>query len=325
MSLAAAAATGHHRPMRYALVLALAGAACGGKNAAPSSQPIEPAPAAAEPAPAPVIESPRAALAYLAPDADIVLGVDVQGLMTAPILAPYRDQMLASAPDELRQLREQCGLDPIGDLRWIIFGFNAKTERGVMVIRGDFTQQKIESCLEASGAGAKVSSEGDLRVYDFGDDKVVARWLGPGAVVATSDEAGGAEVLGKALGSGGLSGALAARVDEIDNGSHLWMVSGEQVFGQAPIQGVTGLRVFARATEIISAGLVMDFVDAAKADATKTQLDMALGQLGPMVGPEMVPIAQALQLAVVGTALEARIELSAEQIKTIADFVGKNM
>ena len=310
--------------MRTSLVIALAClSACGGKSTAPSNHPTGPA-ADSEP-PAPVLETPQAALAYLAPDVDTVLGLDIAALMAAPILAPYRDRVLAETPSELRELRERCGLDPIRDLRWLVFGFNAASEQGVVIVRGDFTQEAIESCVKkSSGAAATISSQGDLRVYTFGEDKLFVRWLGRGAAVVTSEEAGGAEVLDRALGSGGVSKALATQIDQVDNGSHMWLVAGEQAFKQAPVQGAIGVRLFARVTDILSAGLVMDFDSTARADSTKAQLDMALAQVGPMVGQEMVPIVKALHLAVVGSALEARIELTAAQIKAISDLVEKS-
>lgn len=307
--------------MRTAPIAALALAlACGGKPPPPPVEappPAGPTPVAVErPAPSP-IASPADALSYLGSTTDAILGIDVGALMSAEILAPYRESLLAAAPPELAALRDSCDFDLLRDIHWVVFGAAGDGEGAVFVLRGAFSRDAIEQCIRAHDATATIRDRGSLRVYGSGDDAVFARWLGYGTVVFTTAEVGSAELLEQAAGPADTT--LIDRVAQVV-GSDVWVVANRDISRSMPMPNMVGVRMSGSASTEITATLTIDYADASAALASKQQIDAALKQLPGMAGTPIGSIIQSIRLEAVGPELSAHIALSAADVKVIADL-----
>ena len=105
------------------------------------------------------------ALAAIPVDSDIIVGVNLQKLRSAPLLAGYLDSLPKQPPGMDFDIKAQCGIDPLAMLGSVVVAVNSDTKRVYAVI-GGISKSDILKCLDKAkpsitAGGATMTIDGD--------------------------------------------------------------------------------------------------------------------------------------------------------------------
>src|SRR6185503_4245810 len=143
------------------------GAAGGGKSAAGA--------AAAVPS--------KTGFAVFPGDSQFVVGINLASARSSGLWAKYKDKVEAQMASEFAELREACGIDPIGQVQTIIAAGKqgGGGEPDAVVVMKGLQRGSLKTCGEKMAAkeGKKltVTEEGNLANYVVDDKNIWAAWL----------------------------------------------------------------------------------------------------------------------------------------------------
>jgi hypothetical protein len=273
-----------------------------------------------------------AALTFLPKDTKIVFGVNLGKLASASILESYKAEMLKNAPPQFSEMQAACGIDIFKDFSSIVVGM-VDDHRAVAVVSGNFTKDKVESCIktvaEKEGKTFEAKDDGKLRVYTGAGDTIYAHWLGDGSVAMTSDDAGGAALLNEILGGAKLGdGDVMTMVKSTKTSAGIWAAGkiDASMTGGLPVGGdVSGFAVTVNASDTLDIKAMASFADADKASQAASQARMALGfvETQPKLAP-FVSIIKKLKIESDGKALKVGVSLDSgdlEKLKQIPNMM----
>jgi hypothetical protein len=159
------------------------------------------------------------------PDTVFIMGADVDAIRNTAV---YQKHIGIIELPRLNEFTRRTGIDPRKDISQVLSVADGKS--GVLLVRGRFNIQDVESRLEHEGAHRTPYKNVAL----FGDERTAVLFLDPNTAAAGPTPALKAIVDDREKPRHGLPEALAARVRTVPAGSQIWA---------AFIGGVQGLNV----------------------------------------------------------------------------------
>jgi hypothetical protein len=323
--------------MRFFLVLPALALACGSSSPKPAA-PVAAAPAPApEPAPAPAPAPPAApalpplpeapppaapsaakpyvakALAYLPPDTQVLIGIDVPRIAGTPLGAKLRGALLGA------KLPAPCAALSPALFGNIVLGRNGG-EKFVAVVDGKLGERTAIACVEAGigqkGGKLERKTLGGRKVYyvtGSAKDNGWVTWTKTGAVMASSEAALSEALDPKSVKLGGELAALTAKVDHARMvwGAAIVQASALQAMG-VPLSGVTGSISVRAGIELAAEtdlDIVLGFPSPGAATATADTLKAMIAPLRSQ--PNVAPLLSGLSLGVYGSDIHLVARLDA--------------
>ncbi|HEY8145607.1 MAG TPA: hypothetical protein VIG06_23160 [Kofleriaceae bacterium] len=264
-------------------------------------------------------------------DSQFVVGINLASARSSGLWAKYKDKVEAQMASEFAELREACGIDPIGQVQTIIAAGKqgGGGEPDAVVVMKGLQRASLKTCGEKMAAkeGKKltVTEEGNLANYVVDDKNIWAAWLDDSTVVI-APEKDKAYVSARAAGEGGLAegSAVMALLKSVDTSAAIYFAADTAMMGPqaAMMQGAKGIFGSLKLTDglALDAGLRFDTPDNAKkmTEMVNQQVGAMKGQLPPqfktlvekavikqvdkdmvlqlsLSGPELEQLAQALE------------------------------
>jgi hypothetical protein len=162
---------------------------------------------------------------FIPPDTNVLAGVQIAKLTSAPIYVSHKDQLDVARFDAFS---ERTGLDPSRDLSEVLVAWNGK--QAIAMAHGKFTESNMRSKLVSLGLGRTRYSKYTL----FGDDKNSLVFIHDGLALAGSSQALRGLIDRQKAGQTGVPANLHQRLETIPKSDQIWVVS----TGGLPVMGV---------------------------------------------------------------------------------------
>lgn len=259
-------------------------------------------------------------------DSQFVVGINLASARSSGLWAKYKDKVEAQMAKEFAELREACGIDPIGQVQTIIAAgkppAGGSGEPDAVVVMKGLQRSALKTCGEKMAAkeGKKltVTEEGNLANYVVDDKSIWAAWLDDSTVVI-APEKDKAYVSARAAGESGLAegSQVMALLKSVDTSAAIYFAVDTAALGPqaAMMQGAKGVFGSLKLTDglAIDAGLRFDSPDNAKkmTEMVNQQVGAMKGQLPPQFKSvvdkaviKQVDKDMVVQLSLSGTELE---------------------
>lgn len=332
-------------PLRTAglSLLPLLALACGSISSKPAA-PAEPSPVASAPPPAPakpaapepppIPEAPPPvlpgppkphvpkALAFLPPDAQVVIGFDVPRIANTPLGDKFRQAFLGA------NLPKPCESLTAGQFGNIVIG--AGGGGMVVVLDGKLPERGVVACVEAGvkakGAKAEVKTVGGHKfhyVTGSSDDNGWITWTKTAVVMADSEAALIQALDAKAT---KLAGDLAQLSLHVDHGRMVWaagIIPAAQLAAFKVPADVVGGPVSVRASVDMAGDTDIDVVFGCATPEAATALANAIRRLVGQLrsAPNTAPLVANLKLGVYGKDIHAMSKLDADLTRKLIDAI----
>ena len=146
------------RSLIVPLALVAAVAACD-KGKSGSSGPTGPTGIAGASAIAPAKGGLQRALAAMAKDSEIILGMDFAKLRASALFKKYAPMIMAKIGDDLKKFKDTCGFDPMEKLTGVVIGGKGEQmAQGTIFVRG-FDRSPAMDCLKKQEAAEKAAGK----------------------------------------------------------------------------------------------------------------------------------------------------------------------
>jgi len=162
---------------------------------------------------------------FIPPDTNVLAGVQIAKLASAPLYVSHKDQLDLAQFDAFS---ERTGLDPARDLSEILLAWNGK--QAVAMARGKFSESKMRPKLASLGLRRTTYNKYTL----FGDDKNSLVFIRDGLALAGSSQALRGLINRRDTAETGIPADLRQRLEAIPKNDQLWVVS----TGGLPLTGV---------------------------------------------------------------------------------------
>lgn len=290
------------------------------RQAAPETPPIPEAPPPVPPGP-PKPHVPKA-LAFLPPDAQAVIGLDVPRIAKTPLGDRFRQALLGAS------LPKPCEALTAGQFGNIVIG--AGSGGMVVVLDGKLPERGTVACVEggmkAKGAKAEVKTVGGHKFYyvtGSSDDNGWITWTKTAVVMASSEAALTQALDAKAA---KLAGDLAQLSLQVDHGRMVWaagIIPAAQLAAFGVSADVVGGPVSVRASVDMAGDTDIDVVFGCAtpeaASALANAIRRLVGQLRST--PDTAPLVANLKLGVYGKDIHATSKLDADLMRKLIDAV----
>jgi hypothetical protein len=262
-------------------------------------------------------------------DSQFVIGVNLASARSSGLWAKYKDKVEENLAKEFAELREACGIDPIGQVQTIIAAGKppaggAGDPEAVVVLKG-LQRATLKTCGEKMAAkeGKKltVTEEGNLANYVVDDKNIWAAWLDDSTVVV-APEKDKTYVSARAAGEGGLADGspVMALLKSVDTSAAVYFAADTAAMGPgaAMMQGAKGLFGSLKLTDglAIDAGVRFDTPDNAK-----KMTEMVNQQVGAMKGqlpPQFKTVVEKAVIKQVNNDMVVQLSLSGPELEQLA-------
>jgi hypothetical protein len=286
---------------------------------------------------------------FLPDDAEIVLVVNVQQILSSPLVAknalPHIKQMLQSN-EKVKKDLEGLGFDPFKDLTRVTATASAVSPdaKGAIIIEGNFDVAKFEAkALEMTKEKAdmfKAVVDGGhklLEIKNPNEDKpAYAALIDKNTAVISQDKSFILDSFERSTGKKkvALKKDIKALIEKANQGQSIWLVAPGAVFAKSPlaeddkakkiIEKIDSLNVGVNLTEDISmnTAIVTKSPDAAKeiSEEVKNGLEQMKGLLSLIAGQQkelapLVEVVGSIKVAVDNTTITLKSEVSKEMIE----------
>lgn len=260
-------------------------------------------------------------------DSQFVVGVNLASARSSGLWAKYKDKVEAQMASEFAELREACGIDPIGQVQTIIAAGKqgGGGEPDAVVVMKGLQRASLKTCGEKMAAkeGKKltVTEEGNLANYVVDDKNIWAAWLDDSTVVI-APEKDKAYVSARAAGEGGLAegSAVMALLKSVDTSAAIYFAADTAMMGPqaAMMQGAKGIFGSLKLTDglALDAGLRFDTPDNAK-----KMTEMVNQQVGAMKGqlpPQFKTLVEKAVIKQVDKDMVLQLSLSGAELEQLA-------
>lgn len=260
-------------------------------------------------------------------DSQFVVGVNLASARSSGLWAKYKDKVEAQMASEFAELREACGIDPIGQVQTIIAAGKqgGGGEPDAVVVMKGLQRGSLKTCGEKMAAkeGKKltVTEEGNLANYVVDDKNIWAAWLDDSTVVI-APEKDKAYVSARAAGEGGLAegSAVMALLKSVDTSAAIYFAADTAMMGPqaAMMQGAKGIFGSLKLTDglALDAGLRFD-----TADNAKKMTEMVNQQVGAMKGqlpPQFKTLVEKAVIKQVDKDMVLQLSLSGAELEQLA-------
>ena len=216
-------------------------------------------------------------------DSQLLVGINFGALRSSPMWTKSKDQVEAGLPPELKQLKAECGFDPVSELQTVIFAGSPQKEDGVLVVKG-LKRATVKGCIDKIAAkGEKVSAteEGNITSFNFDGEQATGAWMDDTTLVLAPKK-DKAYVESRLAGTGGLNDAspLMGLLKSADTNASVYFVADLSGAGAMPVPGAKGVFGSLKITDglAIDAGGRFDTADNAKGAHTMATQMMAMGK-----------------------------------------------
>jgi hypothetical protein len=224
-------------------------------------------------------------------DSQLLVGVNFGALRSSPMWSKSKDQVEAGLPPELKELKAECGIDPVAELQTVIFAGSPQKEEAVLVVKG-LKRASIKTCVDkmaAKGEKVSVTEEGNIANFNFDGEMATGAWMDDTTLVLAPKK-DKAYVESRLAGTAGLTDAspLMGLLKSVDTGASIYFVADLTGAGALPVPGAKGAFGSLKITDglALDAGGRFDTPENAKG-----ALAMATQGLG-MVKQQMPPLAK---------------------------------
>lgn len=260
-------------------------------------------------------------------DSQFVVGINLASARSSGLWAKYKDKVEAQMASEFAELREACGIDPIGQVQTIIAAGKqgGGGEPDAVVVMKGLQRASLKTCGEKMAAkeGKKltVTEEGNLANYVVDDKNIWAAWLDDSTVVI-APEKDKAYVSARAAGEGGLAegSAVMALLKSVDTSAAIYFAADTAMMGPqaAMMQGAKGIFGSLKLTDglALDAGLRFDTPDNAK-----KMTEMVNQQVGAMKGqlpPQFKTLVEKAVIKQVDKDMVLQLSLSGAELEQLA-------
>jgi hypothetical protein len=260
-------------------------------------------------------------------DSQFVVGINLASARSSGLWAKYKDKVEAQMASEFAELREACGIDPIGQVQTIIAAGKqgGGGEPDAVVVMKGLQRGALKTCGEKMAAkeGKKltVTEEGNLANYVVDDKNIWAAWLDDSTVVI-APEKDKAYVSARAAGEGGLAegSPVMALLKSVDTSAAIYFAADTAMMGPqaAMMQGAKGIFGSLKLTDglAIDAGLRFDTPDNAK-----KMTEMVNQQVGAMKGqlpPQFKSVVDKAVIKQVDKDMVVQLSLSGAELEQLA-------
>ena len=260
-------------------------------------------------------------------DSQFVVGINLASARSSGLWAKYKDKVEAQMAKEFAELREACGIDPIGQVQTIIAAGKqgGGGEPDAVVVMKGLQRGSLKTCGEKMAAkeGKKltVTEEGNLANYVVDDKNIWAAWLDDSTVVI-APEKDKAYVSARAAGEGGLAegSAVMALLKSVDTSAAIYFAADTAMMGPqaAMMQGAKGIFGSLKLTDglALDAGLRFDTPDNAK-----KMTEMVNQQVGAMKGqlpPQFKTLVEKAVIKQVDKDMVLQLSLSGAELEQLA-------
>jgi hypothetical protein len=260
-------------------------------------------------------------------DSQFVVGINLASARSSGLWAKYKDKVEAQMASEFAELREACGIDPIGQVQTIIAAGKqgGGGEPDAVVVMKGLQRGSLKTCGEKMAAkeGKKltVTEEGNLANYVVDDKNIWAAWLDDSTVVI-APEKDKAYVSARAAGEGGLAegSAVMALLKSVDTSAAIYFAADTAMMGPqaAMMQGAKGIFGSLKLTDglALDAGLRFDTPDNAK-----KMTEMVNQQVGAMKGqlpPQFKTLVEKAVIKQVDKDMVLQLSLSGAELEQLA-------
>jgi hypothetical protein len=122
----------------------------------------------------------KAAFAVFPKDSEVVFGLSVSQIRSSDLWKKYKDQLL-SDDEDLKEVQENCGFDPVTKVDSVIAGGNTADDDAMVVVVKGISRDEAKSCGQAmadkKGEEFKVEDEGNLSHYTYKGESIWVAWL----------------------------------------------------------------------------------------------------------------------------------------------------
>lgn len=260
-----------------------------------------------------------AGFALFPADSQLLIGVNFGALRSSPMWAKSKDQVEAGLPPEFKELRAECGIDPISELETVIFAGKPQQEENVIVVKG-LKRASIKACadkLAAKGEKISITDDGKFSSFQIEGDTAWGAWIDD-STVAIAPKKDKAYVEARVAGTAGLTDAspLMGLLKSVDTSASIYFVADLSTMGALPVPGAKG----AFGSMKVSDGLALDAGGRFDtADNAKSALMMATQGLA-MVKQKMPPLAKLVDKAAVkqnGNDVILQLNLTAAELEEL--------
>ncbi|HEU5056443.1 MAG TPA: hypothetical protein VFU21_07950 [Kofleriaceae bacterium] len=260
-------------------------------------------------------------------DSQFVVGINLASARSSGLWAKYKDKVEAQMASEFAELRDACGIDPIGQVQTIIAAGKqgGGGEPDAVVVMKGLQRGALKTCGEKMAAkeGKKltVTEEGNLANYVVDDKNIWAAWLDDSTVVI-APEKDKAYVSARAAGEGGLAegSPVMALLKSVDTSAAIYFAADTAMMGPqaAMMQGAKGIFGSLKLTDglAIDAGLRFDTPDNAK-----KMTEMVNQQVGAMKGqlpPQFKSVVDKAVIKQVDKDMVVQLSLSGAELEQLA-------
>ncbi len=260
-------------------------------------------------------------------DSQFVVGINLASARSSGLWAKYKDKVEAQMAKEFAELREACGIDPIGQVQTIIAAGKqgGGGEPDAVVVMKGLQRGSLKTCGEKMAAkeGKKltVTEEGNLANYVVDDKNIWAAWLDDSTVVI-APEKDKAYVSARAAGEGGLAegSPVMALLKSVDTSAAIYFAADTAMMGPqaAMMQGAKGIFGSLKLTDglALDAGLRFDTPDNAK-----KMTEMVNQQVGAMKGqlpPQFKTLVEKAVIKQVDKDMVLQLSLSGAELEQLA-------
>jgi hypothetical protein len=260
-------------------------------------------------------------------DSQFVVGINLASARSSGLWAKYKDKVEAQMASEFAELREACGIDPIGQVQTIIAAGKqgGGGEPDAVVVMKGLQRGSLKTCGEKMAAkeGKKltVTEEGNLANYVVDDKNIWAAWLDDSTVVI-APEKDKAYVSARAAGEGGLAegSPVMALLKSVDTSAAIYFAADTAMMGPqaAMMQGAKGIFGSLKLTDglALDAGLRFDTPDNAK-----KMTEMVNQQVGAMKGqlpPQFKTLVEKAVIKQVDKDMVLQLSLSGAELEQLA-------
>lgn len=269
------------------------------------------------------------AYAVFPADSEFVFSFSLEGLRKSPMWAKFAPMVQAKIDEEMKEVKEACGIDPMTKFSSVIVGGKPNDEKNMVIVVKGFTKAELTTCGQAmakkEGKQLTITEEdGITKIHDGGENKDLhVAWLDDTTAVM-SPNPDKAWVKARAAGQSGLDGnaAFMTLLKNVDTSATIYMTllptPGSELDLSKNIPGAKGAFGSLKVTEGlgIDGGLNFDTADNAK--KAQEMASSSLQQAKAMMPPPVQTVIDKAKFSVNNTDLVLQLTMTQGDIEAIS-------
>jgi hypothetical protein len=274
---------------------------------------------------------PSTGYAVFPADAELVMSFSLEGLRASPMWPKIAPMFQAKIDEEMKEIKEACGFDPVAKLQSVLVGGKPSDEDNMVIVVRGFSKAEMATCGEAmakkEGTEFSITEEDGLtKMRSEGKDVYIA-WLDPTTAVM-SPSSDKAFVQARKDGKNGLdtNAAFMELLKNVDSGATVWVAAlpaaGSDMDMSAMAPGAKGAFGSLRVTDglAIDAGVRFDTADNAK--SAHSMATAGLQQAKGMMPPQIQSVIDKTKIEAANTDVLVKLTLSSADLEALTSALG---